>query len=371
MFGKKSASLDVKVHSNPLRVLYDGWALAFAPGSPAAVHLLELLAAQPPGIAACLALPQPDLHLDLERVESVVDVLPNTPRGWLRWEQSALPALARHHSADLLHTTSPNLPLFSSVPCLISPVSVEIGRAVAYGLANRLRAALGRGGLYRAAAVLWPNDLPPLSASLPEIRLPPIVHEAFSHPQVPPAHLPESYLIAEGPPDEAGAVFLAATWSWISRGLGSDWSLLVIDGSPAVMDHLERLCRETGILGPVMAVSPIDEQERAAIVQRAGVVLHGGSVPPWGSLAWQAFASDVPLVGVETPQLDARVGPAGYLVPPGDARALGAAAITLIVDEVAAENIRQAAQQRAAGWDRESFRQQLGAVYQQAAQRTR
>jgi hypothetical protein len=40
-------------------ILYDGWSLAYSPDSPAALHLLTLLAANPPEARPLVALPAP------------------------------------------------------------------------------------------------------------------------------------------------------------------------------------------------------------------------------------------------------------------------------------------------------------------------
>ena len=44
-----------------LRVLYDGWSLAFAPNSPQALHLLALLAHLPPEVQPRVTVPVVDL----------------------------------------------------------------------------------------------------------------------------------------------------------------------------------------------------------------------------------------------------------------------------------------------------------------------
>ena len=65
--------------------------------------------------------------------------------------------------------------------------------------------------------------------------------------------------------------------------------------------------------------------------------------------------------------LDARAGPAGYFAPTEDARALGAAVITLMVNEEVAEAIRQSATQRSSQWHSEQFGQRLREIYRQVA----
>lgn len=75
-----------------------------------------------------------------------------------------------------------------------------------------------------------------------------------------------------------------------------------------------------------------------------------------------------PLVGLETPLADALVGPAAYLVTgeqesPAQNRALGAALITVMVEESVSTALEQSAHQRSMGWQAQDFRQALDAAY--------
>jgi hypothetical protein len=78
------------------------------------------------------------------------------------------------------------------------------------------------------------------------------------------------------------------------------------------------------------------------------------------------------VVALEDRRIDALVGPAAYLVPdqPGkNARALGAALVTLIVEESVGAALGSAARWRAAAWDGQAFSQALGNAYQELVER--
>lgn len=347
-------------------MLYDGWPLVYAPASGPAIHLLELLEALPACVEPWLALPgeieapEPGLHLLIEPIQ-------NDPGGRLRWEQAALPALARRCSADLLHTSIAFAPLLNTVPCVISPA--EKLPTPLPGLSGRLREALGRGGA-ADACILWPEDLPdpPPGAVL----LPPYVHSAFfsSQPTVPPLPgLPETYVFVPGPLDSARLPDLAAAWSWVSAGIGENGTLLAGDLSAAQFEHFVRLCREAGIETPIEAVNLPGIRERADVFQNAAVILLANPVQPWGDSYLQALACARPLAAAETPWADRRIGPAGYLVPAGDARGLGAAVLTPLVEEPVAEQLSRAAAQRTEAWGRAGFSRRLGEVYADVAQK--
>jgi hypothetical protein len=68
---------------------------------------------------------------------------------------------------------------------------------------------------------------------------------------------------------------------------------------------------------------------------------------------------------VEDPVTSAIVGPAAYLVHGEDLRAIGAAIITVIVEDQVAGQLSEAASFRASGWDRAAFTERLGVIYEE------
>jgi len=147
-----------------VKILYDGWPLAHAGNSPAAVHLLTLLAAHPSGIPAAVVLPGPTLHTLPGSVVVLSVQTPDTPAGRLRWEQRRLPSLARRCGATHVHTTG-GPALFGTVAGLLSPAGFNTPEQHSAGFVNRLGAALAHGGASRLQAWLWPADLPAESAA--------------------------------------------------------------------------------------------------------------------------------------------------------------------------------------------------------------
>lgn len=367
MSGKKNAS-------GKRRILYDGWPLAVEPSGPAALHILELIDTLPDRFEALLALPlQVDLPAQLHAQPLVVPIsTPSTAR--IGWEQRALPAAARHAGASLIHTTGPNLPLFSSVPCLVSPVEFSPHTGLPEsGLLERLRDAMGKGGLASAGAVLWPNDLPDPQTPYPAPlwRLPPTVHRAFYQPQEGRLELPASYVLVPGLLDHQQLDYLAAAWSWTAAGLDESWSLVISDLSPAGLQHLRRRCQESFGFAQVETIEMRTPEQRAEVFQRAAAVLHVDAMRPWGDPLLQSVAAARPLVAPLTAWSDSRVGPAGYLVAPDDTRALGAAVLTLLVEESLAEDLRCQARARAAAWQAEELENLIAEIYDRAARPVR
>jgi hypothetical protein len=107
-----------------IKVLYDGWPLIDQPNSPAALHLLAILARLPEAVQPVVALPDtPPAWLGQTPVH--VQRIANTPYARLRWEQRVLPRLARQIGAALLHLTSTRVPLLDPAISVVSPCEFD------------------------------------------------------------------------------------------------------------------------------------------------------------------------------------------------------------------------------------------------------
>jgi glycosyltransferase involved in cell wall biosynthesis len=386
---------------NPARrfiVLYDGWPLAFAPGGPAALHLLEILEALPKGVEPWVALPfdaqdvqarlrnsglEPFIH-DQDGLEqgafpsnegagTVTVLAPSqqcsiTAWGHLRWEQVELPHLARLSGARWLHTTTTGAPLVAPTPLVVSPTGQAQlgGGGEGVRIARRVGDALGQGGLSRARALLLPNDLPleqTRRGDIPAAQITPRVHSKFSTAQPLAGGLPEDYVLVTGPLNERALDLLAAAWSWAIAGLGEDWTLVLCGDAPGREEELRQLCKPFGAEAGVRAVQPSAPSEMASLYQNAGAVIGLGEFHPWADPLLYALASGVPLIAEATAFTSARVGPAGFLTPPGDARALGAALSSVIIEQSLSESLRLAARERSAAWHGPGFTEGLARVY--------
>lgn len=357
MCGRKSDT--GRLQPDRICVLLDGWPLAAHRESPASVHLWELLkAGEQAGVEMRLALPA---FIDSLPAEAVVYPVKRTGWGRLMWEQKALPALARQTGAHILHSVSSSLPLSSPVPCVVSPA--VWADSTGAGVMANLQASLGRGGYSRVRALLWPEDLPAPAETVPVFYLPPHVHPAFFTEEAPlPVQLPESYIFCPGPLNADTLDFLSEAWGWVSTGLGEDWVLAVDGISPAgAADIRER----SGSTAQVLDAHSNSPAERAAWLRNASVVLLVGDSTAWGDPLLQALACRRPIAAEETSWNALRAGPAAYLTTPGDARMLGAAALTLAVEESVAEGLAEAAQNRWKELRSGNFPERLISVYRE------
>jgi glycosyltransferase involved in cell wall biosynthesis len=328
------------------------------------MHLHELLEAFPVQAEACIALPfdpaADDPNLDGLDARCIAVKTSDTVSGNLLWEQRALPAIARRVQARCIHTLSYFAPQFSPAPVIVSPAA-NFDRPS--GFRGRLRFALGVGGQSQAQTVLWPGDLPVPARAAAWRHVLPFVHSAFSRPQSPPRSPEETYVIVPGELDEKALHLLAAAWSWAEAGLGEACSLVVCDLDGARLEKLRSLCRDAGTAAPVSALPAAAPAQRAALFQHARAVLILTPIQPWGDSLLQALAAARPIIAEESTLVSARVGPAGYLVPAGDARAIGAALITVVGEADVEQQLCDAARARSAGWTGEEITLVLREAY--------
>lgn len=361
------------------RVLYDGWALTRQPNGHAALHLLTMLELHPPDFQALVALPAPPMHPLPETVEILQQPMADTPTNRLRWEQHILPRMAVERCAHLLHQTAGSPPLWSKVPCLVSPAAFsqhglfEESRGLRSTWVERLRQAAGWGGLARNATLLWPEDLPPIELDSPTRMLPGVVHPLFQ-----PAEdgaggaqerfrsltgkaLPETYILYYGPAGEADFERLFSAWSWAAGPIGEYYPLVLAGsaGHSAVI-----LTEKNSLAGSVRLLPELPVAALAALYQGSSLLFHPAEVPAWGDPVRMALACGKPVVALDTPRCAALVGPAAYLAPYDDSgRALGAALLSVVVEESLSASLGEAALRRTANVDSRLYTAALENIY--------
>ena len=363
-------------------ILYDGWALAHQPNHPAAIHLLTLLYNHPADLPANIALPAVSFHPIPESISSYLVPTKADLRSRLDWEQRILPGLSKQVNAACLHLTSPYSPLFGSAQVLVSPCEY-LGdlslRALPAerGLTAHLRTAMGQGGLSRVRAILWPDDLPDPGLPAPKITLPAVVHPAFwdknsdrqlyQNDLLQELDLPDAYILYQGPGDRSALEDLLAAWSWAAGPLGDNYPLLILGLNPQEQVLCTQLATTRDLQSTINTLPALSVEALAALFHNCSAVFHPTPYSAWGGAARAALICEKPLVALESPALSALVGPAAYLVPPKQAtssRALGAALITVVVEESVADDLAQAARKLTTNWNGEQFGRQLAKIYQ-------
>lgn len=364
-----------------LAVLYDGWHLIYHPNAAESLHLLTLLAHLPDGVEPLIALPAEPPQW-LPAVPTYVRPAPEDEFAHLGWEQHTLPHLARRLGVSLLHLTTLYAPLFSAVKVVISPGGFEplssresyrqrMGRTT---LAGRLRFSLGRGGLARPHFLLWCDDLPLPSLPMPILKLPPVVHpfldevgeDLLPHPIE--VDLPENFVLYHGPCGRRDIEHLLEAWSWAAASIGENFPLLIAGLSKEGRQYLPGLLQRSNLAESIYLLPNLSPLALLGLYRRCTALFHPARLSPWDIALRGALALGKPVVSIEHPWSDAIVGEAAYLIPEEDTRNLGAAIITVIVEQEVALQLSQAALRRAAPWKGASFRTSLWHAYQQILQ---
>lgn len=336
-----------------MRILYDGWPLAYAPLSAGAWHIRTLLTQGDEGNEALLALPtepqaiQPGLQTVIQHTHD---------RG--EWEQHVLPALAEEHSAAAIHTTG-LASLFGKAPTLVSPAEHK-----GEGGRTRLAEAQGFGGLTRST-ILWSSDLPKPRMPGRVVTLPPVVHPDFkpsgAHSIV--QGLPDEYVLVHGLATERAALRLLESWTWASASIGEFYPLVIIGLDKPMQAFVQAQVAKFQVESSVRVAAEIAPQNLPAVYAAATAVVHVGEPVAWGNPLRLALATGKAIVSDQEPLTEAIVGEAGYLIDPQDSRGFGAAMITCVVDEKAREEFEALAQARAAQWSATNFQNALVEIY--------
>ena len=350
--------------------MYDGWALAYAPGSPAALHLLALLANLSPQVQALIALPNKPADQLPTGATVCLHPTPNTSRQHLVWEQATLPRIAQQSDAGLLHFPQPNAPLFTRFPVIAEAISSgkRASGDESADIYSHLSAASGTGGLSRLKLQLWPADLPAADGSNRLARLPPLVHPGFKFAQrLDPNNLgtPETYILYHGLLDRQRTTQILEAWRWAANSIGASYPLLIAGASLRQLPALQILIEESGLGWSVRLLPPQNITALAALYRGCAVFFHPLPSNNWGDPLRHAVAGGVPVAACSDPLSSALTGPAAYLAPVGNTRLLGASLLSLIVEESLGEKLAAAARERAANWNTVDFGSRLWEVYQQ------
>jgi hypothetical protein len=263
-------------------------------------------------------------------------------RAWerLRYDQITLPRAAALVGADLLLIFSDGVPLKARMP--IAAVPPIDPRPSAAGILEGLRAAAGRAGLRGASSILIAADLAGEAHS--RRRYPPFVSSPFLRPEVESAGAERQQVLCydTNPEDIRRAL---AAWTWVDGSLGDTYPLQFLNWDPQVEEFIATTAAEFDVAESVMTRPPT--KLLSQLYGEAAAFLSVRALA-WGQPFRWALASGVPVAAFESPSANSILGDAGYLVPDGDTRGLGAACLSLLVQDELANSLRVKGQRRAA-----------------------
>ena len=279
----------------------------------------------------------------------------------IQYEQVTLPRAAAELAADLLLILGEGIPLAASLPIVALP-PIEPANSSA-GVLEGLRRAAGRAGARGASATLYPADT--LNLGQRAQSYPPFVSDDFRHHQgrTPDGAL-EYVLCYDTEPEEVRKAL--AAWTWVDGSLGDTYPLLFLGCDSETEHQILAAAAELDVADSVVIRSKV--LELPVIYQSAAAFLSVG-LSAWGQPIRWALASEVPVAAFETGAGSSIIGEAGYLVPQGDTRALGAACLSLLVQEELAASLRAKGRRRAEAYRGRPPIQQLIEIQKRTAAR--
>jgi glycosyltransferase involved in cell wall biosynthesis len=255
--------------------------------------------------------------------------------------------LAASLGGDVLYGLEESAPWSSPIPVV---ATASIPRPARPSLGSRLENAVRRASVGGAARVLLAEDLPQRTDLRRVQRVPPLVSTGF-HPAGPAdsSSQGDDYVLAwvEGRP---GLKRILAAWSWVDASLGDSVRLRLLCPTANWAEAARREADGLGIGESVECAGFDEEPDVAGLYRRARVLLHAGDVSTPQVFRW-ALASGVALAAESSAAAAAVAGTAAYLVPASDTRALGAAVLTLLVEDSIAGALRERGLERAQAYE--------------------
>jgi glycosyltransferase involved in cell wall biosynthesis len=157
--------------------------------------------------------------------------------------------------------------------------------------------------------------------------------------------LSEGYVLYMGGFDRRKNVrALLSGWTWAGGAIGTNYPLVIGGRLPRpdglLFDDLPALARELKVDDTVKFIGPVDEADKPALYRGATVFAYPSRYEGFGLPPLEAMACGVPVVTTTGGSLPEVMGTAGYLVPPDDTRAFGAAIITIVVEPSVHDDLR-------------------------------
>jgi glycosyltransferase involved in cell wall biosynthesis len=361
-----------------LTIIFDGWPLIYKPNSPESLHLLDLLAHSPQGVNPVAAIPAKPPVWFPEKIETAVHPTLDKPWNRLVWEQKVIPGVFRRRRADLIHLTRPTVPLSHASSTVVSPAGIPRQRSGgtirkrAGGVWERLRAAAATAAAAQAGGFLWPEDLvaPAGSTTKKPILLPPLFstdltlfnnsEKANNLPE-----LPETFILYHGPEEKDDLLQLFNGWSWAAGSIGDYYPLLILGLSNQGNLTLLELLKEYQLTDSIRTLSEVPPRQIPLIYERSSALFHPAPGTPWGGPLRMGLAMHIPIAASDEGFNSEIVEKAAYLTPPGDYRGMGAAIISIIIEESIADRLSTAARNRVESWSPENFKREIMAAYRQ------
>jgi glycosyltransferase involved in cell wall biosynthesis len=376
-----------------MRVAFNGW-FWDQPHTGSGQYLRALLAHLPPDIEPILVLPRPTASESDDaitadhgsRITYYVLRASTSNLGKVYFEQFSFPRACRAVRADLAHVPHWAPPLRSPVPIVVTVHDLIPLRLPEYspGLLARLYTALVSAATSGAARVIADSaasrddvverlHVPPervravLLAAGPEYRP---GKTFFPEPALQKKYgLPDGYVLYLGGFDPRKNVSgLLAAWTWATNAIGEAYPLVVAGELPrpgGLFEDVRAQAAELNVDDSVRFIGPVEEADKPALYRGAACFVYPSRFEGFGLPVLEAMACGTPVVTTAAGSLAEVAGDAAYLVPPDDARAIGAGIIATVVQESLADELRTKGLAQAAKFSWEKTASETAEVYRE------
>jgi glycosyltransferase involved in cell wall biosynthesis len=161
---------------------------------------------------------------------------------------------------------------------------------------------------------------------------------------------------------------LLSAWTWADSSIGQSCPLVLGGALPRpdgrLFEDFPRLARELDIADTVKFIGPVDEEDKPALYRGASAFVYPSRYEGFGLPPLEAMACGVPVVASNAASVIEVVGQAGYLLPPHDTRAFGAAILTCVVEQAVAGDLRARGLEQARKFSWEKTARETVAAYE-------
>jgi len=379
-----------------MHVAYNGW-FWDQPHTGSGQYLRRMLHGLrrvAPNLEMTLVLP-PHLTTPDDLPENV-HLIPTTGRGgklgkvW--FEQRTYPQMVARVGADIAHVPYWGAPL-SSPARLVTSVLDVIALALpeyAQGFLPRLYTSLVSTSARGSAHILTLSEAAK-SEIVTHLGVPPemvtatllAASDAY-HPRLGAEgdaavrekyNLPDEFVLYLGGFDRRKNVNqLLLAYTYVAQAQGDEVPLVLAGREPAwgtpIFPDLRHYAAELNLGDAVRWIGYVDEADKPALYRLATVFAYPSLYEGFGLPVLEAMASGTPVVANEVSSIPEIVQEAAYLVPPNDARKMGAALIALQLDATLRETLTSAGLGRATHFSWRKTARETLAVYEQVMARS-
>lgn len=157
--------------------------------------------------------------------------------------------------------------------------------------------------------------------------------------------LPDFYVLyLGGYPFHKNVLGLLEAYTYVAQALGEEYPLVLAGKKPTPSPNFpdyDEYIEQTGLESYVRWIGYVAEEDKPAVYRAAMAFAFPSRYEGFGLPPLEAMACGTPVVTTEAASLPEVVGEAAFTVAPDDARQMGGALISLLIQEQFAEEMRQ------------------------------